>query len=92
MRKVIISALVAGGLTFGLSAPAHAGHAHHLMKDGEVLVDDVGHGQTSQFGTNGCHAFHSQVHKGRMNQLGTGISPDGPARVTLVGEANFGCG
>jgi len=91
MRKLIISALLVAGLTFGLSAPAHAGHGHDLMKDGDVLVDDVAHGQTSQFGTNGCHAFHSHVHKGRMNELGKGISPEGPARVTLVGEANFGC-
>jgi hypothetical protein len=90
MRRLVVFALLAG-LTLGVSAPAYAGHEHDLMKDGVVLVDDVAHGQTSQFGTNGCHAFHSHVHKGVMNELGKGISPTGPAQVTLVGETNFGC-
>ncbi|NNF55231.1 MAG: hypothetical protein HKN03_12430 [Acidimicrobiales bacterium] len=90
MRKLIISGLLAG-MILGVSAPAYAGHGHHLMKDGQELVHDVAHGQTSQVGTNGCHAFHEKVHKGRMNDLGKGISPAGPAQVTLVADAFSAC-
>lgn len=90
MRKLIISGLLAG-MILGVSAPAYAGHGHHLMKDGQELVHDVAHGQTSLGPNGGCHAFHFNVHKGRMNDLKKGISPDGPAQVTLVGDSFSDC-
>ena len=90
MRKLFISGLVAG-MILGVSAPAYAGHGHDLEKGGVVLVENVAHGQTSQVGTNGCHAFHNHVHRGRMNELGKGISEAGPAQVTLIGYSPVGC-